>query len=339
MLRPQIQINVGTWVFTYVNNVFIEWSRDLFTRTARIMLPVRFYVRNQRIFEQIEIGDRVTIAMGYYPHLVTRFVGYVARREPNSPLELYCEDESWQYKQRFIAPVTFKDTTIKEVIEGTYTGTITKIGVGETKIGDWAIKDYVTFVRVLETLRTTFGITAYWDNAGGLNVNKQFDRLSEVKGIFDFNKNLISTQGLDYQEATEFNQMVLIRSEQKEVDAEGKPIDPLEVWAFYDPTGKIQTSPVDPQLQGNLNTFNNPYRTLAEITTLAETWLANLNYTGFTGSFTTFGEPVVEVNDDCEIVNKERKSMEGRYRIKGVTVSYGVSVGYRQQIELARKTG
>ena len=346
MLRPQIQINInGTdgraWEFTYVNDCTIEWNRDNFTRSANIKLPVRFYVRNERIFEQVQIGDMVTIAMGYYPNLVTRFVGYIAHREPNSPLELRCEDESWQYKQRFIKPVTFKDTTIQEIIEGTYTGVITQIGVGDTKIGDWAIKDYATFIRVLDTLRQSFGITAYWDNNKGLNVNAQFTEVSieQKASIFDFNKNIITTQGLDFQEAAEFSQMVLVRSEQDGVDADGKPLPPLEVWAFYNPAGVITTVPRNPELPGNLNTFNEPYQTLEAITTIAKTWLANLNFTGFTGSFLTFGEPVVEVNDDCRIINKERKSMEGRYRIKGVNVRYGVNAGYRQDIELARKTG
>ena len=337
MLRPQIEITIGEWEFTFVNECSISWNRDSFTRTAQIALPVRFYVRHLRIFEQIKIGDPVRIKMGYYPNLITRFNGYVVRREPNSPLQVFCEDESWQYKQRFVDPVTQKQTTLQKFIEATYTGKITEIGLPDTKIGDWRVIKYTTFMRVLDTLRTSFGITANWDLDGGLNINTQFTEVSQVTGVFDFNRNLIDTQSLDFQESSEFSQIVYGVSEQAELKEDGTPIDPVEVWSFYDAAGKIQSAEVDPKLQGNINNFKIPYQTFEDLKAITESRLANLNFTGYTGSFLTFGEPVVNVNDDCQIINKERKSMEGRYRIKGVTVSYGVSNGYKQDIELARK--
>jgi hypothetical protein len=331
---------IGNWEFTYVNECSIDWNRDNFTRTAQFSLPVRFYKRNLRIFEQIKIGDKVTIQMGYYPKLEKRFAGYVVRREPNSPLQVFCEDESWQYKQRFVDPVTQEDTTLEKFIKATYTGKITKIGLPDTKIGDWRVVKYTTFMRVLDTLRTTFGITANWDLDGGLVINSQFNEISPVTGVFDFNKNLIDTQSLDFQEAAEFSQIVYGVSEQAELNEDdATPIDPVEVWSFYDATGKIQSAEVDPHLQGNMNTFKIPYQTFDELKALTEARLENLNFTGYTGSFLTFGEPIVDVNDDCQIINKERKSMEGRYRIKGVSVKLGVGNGYKQDIELARKTG
>ena len=339
MLRPQIKITIGRWEFTYVNQCSIDWSRDSFTRTATIILPVRFYRHNKSIFENIGIGDRVTIKMGYSPNLETRFVGYVTKREPNSPLVVNCEDESWQYKQRFVDPVTQENTTLEKFIKATYTGVITQIGVPTTNIGDWRVMQFTTFMRVLDTLRNTFGLTAYWDDNGGLNINAQFTEvgIQQEAQVFDFNKNIISTQGLELQESTEFSQIVYGVSEQKEVDEKGNPVKPLEVWTFYDFTGKIQSSTIDPQLQGNINRFKFRYRTLDDLKTLTQTMLANLNFTGYTGTFLTFGEPVVKVDEDCQLINKERQDMAGRYRIRAVRVSYGVRTGYRQDIELARK--
>lgn len=322
-----------------MHNCSISWSRDNFTRTATLMLPVRFYKRNLSIFENIKIGDPVKIQMGYYPNYTTRFSGYISHREPNSPLIVNCEDESWQYKQRFITPVTLEDTTLEEFIKAVYTGQITEIGVPDTKIGDWRVKEYTTFMRVLDTLRSTFGISAYFDDSGGLVVNSQYNALSPLTGVFDYNKNLISTEGLNYQETAEFSQIVYGVSEQDGLQDDGTPLEPVEVWSFYNAQGNIQSSEIDPNLQGNVNRFKIPYQTYEDLKTITESRLENLNYTGYTGSFLTFGEPVVSVNDDCQIVNSERKDMEGRYRIKAVIVNYGINIGYRQEIELARKTG
>lgn len=338
MLRPQIKITIGTWEFTYVSECEINWNRDQFTRTAQITMPVRFFKRNRRIFDEIAIGDKVSIKMGYFPALENRFNGYVVRREPNSPLQVFCEDESWKYKQRFVDPVTIKDATLKSFIQATYTGKITSIGIPETKIGDWRVTKFTTFMRIMDTLRSTFGITAYWDDSGGLVINPQFQEVSPVAGVFDFNKNLISTDGLNFQEAAEFSQLVYGVSEQEELKEDGTPIDPVEIWSFYNALGKIQSTAVDPKLEGNMNTFKIPYQTFDALKTITEARLENLNFTGYTGSFLTFGEPVVEVNQDCQLINNERKDMAGRYRIKGVTVQFGVNRGYKQTIELSRKT-
>ena len=341
MLRPKIKIQIGTdpgWEFTYCQEVQIFASRDNFTRTATIVLPQRFYARNRKIIDEIAIGDPVSIEIGYYPNLERRFQGYITKRVPDSPLQLMCEDEGWQYKNRFLDPVTLEDATLGSFINALYSGEIGLIANPTEKIGDWRVPKFTTFLKALDSLRSTFGISAFWDDDKALFVNAQLATLSTVESrIFDFNKNLISTEGMDYQEAKEYSQIVYYSSIQEGLQEDGTPEPKLEVYAFYDSLGKIQSSPTKPELQGNVNTFSIPYFTYEEIESLAKTRLEKLNFTGYRGNFLTFGEPIAKVNDDCQIINGRSPEMEGRYRIKAVNVSYGISGGYRQDIEVARK--
>jgi hypothetical protein len=343
MLRPQINIKIGQFPgvdFTYCQEVKIETSRDSFTRTASIVLPQRFYKKYEKIINVISIGDPVVIDMGFYPNLENRFNGYVTRRVPDSPLQLSCEDESWQYKNRFIDPVTVEDATLESFIKKIYTGKIGTIADGSRKIGDWRVAGFTTFIKALDTLRNTFGITAFWDLDGALNIDAQLEQVSTVNNrIFDFNINLISTEGMNYQEAAEYSQVVFYSSIQEELLEDGTPKPTVEVYAFYDKLGRPQVSELNPGVQGNINRFTIPYFSAAELKPLALTRLKALNFTGYRGGFVTFGEPITEVNDDCQIRNTRSPEMDGRYRVKAVNVSYGINTGYKQEIEVARKTG
>jgi hypothetical protein len=64
----------------------------------------------------------------------------------------------------------------------------------------------------------------------------------------------------------------------------------------------------------------------------AEKDLERFKYTGYQGSFDTFGEPSVRPNDIANITgNKYYPS--GKYLIKKVTKRCGVSQGIKQTIE------
>jgi len=343
MLTLNCKITIGVYEFTYVTELTISESSDMFSRTAHIVLPQRFYNNSiNNIFEIFKIGDPVEIQIGYYPNIQTRFKGYVSKRVPNSPVEIHCEDESFKYKQEILKPITQTDTTLGKFISAIYTGK-TDIYEPTRKIGTWRIGNYTTFLKVLDNLRQTFGLSAFWDYNGTLYIDEQLKTFSAVKGLFYYDTaqaNMIDISSLNFQEAAEFKQVVKGTSQQEAVDAQGKPIDPIEIISFYNTLGKIQT--VDADLfngYGNVNNFKIPYLTKAALTTLCETKLKTINFTGYRGDFKTFGEPVIRVNDDLEIHNDKQKEMQGRYRVKSVNTSFGINEGYRQTIQVAQKTG
>ncbi len=339
MLNLDCIINIGSWQFSYVTKIMINESADSFTRTATIIMPQKWYENTAfNLFQQVKIGDPVKIQLGYYPNLVTRFVGYISKRVPNSPMEVYCEDESFIYKQRILDPVSQTDTTLHRFISAVYGRA--NIYDAFRKIGNWRVQKSTTFLKVLENLRSTFGISAFWDDNGELHIDQQLGELSPLKGSFYYDTdfaNIIDLSNMTFQDAAEFNQVVHGVSMQDTL-VDNKPIGPLEIYCYYDTFGNIQNTPFY-NGYGNINTFKIPYLTLKELTNLCENRLKGLNYTGYRGTFKTFGEPVIKVNDDVQIINKKVTEMQGRYRVRSVNTTYGVNEGYRQNIEVSKKTG
>ena len=340
MLQLNCKIEIGLWSFSYVTNITINESIDNFTRTATIILPQKWYENTAfNLFREVKIGDPVTIKLGYYPNLETRFKGYVSKRVPNSPLEIYCECESFKYKQRILEPVSQDDTTLHRFISAVYGRA--NIYDPFRKIGNWRVKKSTTFLKVLDELRSTFGTSAYWDDSGQLNIDDQLNEISVLKASFYYDTefaNIIDLSSMYFQDAAEFNQVVYGISTQDALKPDGKPIDPIEIYSYYDVLGNIQSTPFYNGF-GNINTFKIPYLTAADLTKLCESRLKNLNYTGYSGDFKTFGEPVIKVNDDIQIINKKQAEMEGRYRVRSVMTDFGINEGYRQTIQVARKTG
>ena len=341
MLTPNCKIKIGNLpVFTYVTDILISEAADMFTRTANIILPQKFYDNSlNNLFELVKIGDRVEIQTGYYPNIETRFKGYISKRVPNSPMEIQCEDESFLYKQKILDPLTQEDTTLGRFIATIYTGK-TDIFEPTRKIGSWRIANSTTFLKVLDNLRQTFGLSAFWDDAGTLYIDNQFKELSALKGVFNYDTttaNIIDISNMNYQEAAEFSQVVKGISQQETLDAQGNPIEAIEIYSYYDVLGNIKTVDIF-EGTGNINEFIFPYLTRSELKVLTENKLKNLNFTGYRGDFKTFGEPVIHVNDDVEIHNDKQKEMQGRYRVKSVDISFGLE-GYRQTIQVAKKTG
>lgn len=69
---------------------------------------------------------------------------------------------------------------------------------------------------------------------------------------------------------------------------------------------------------------------------LAERELENFRYTGFRGSFTTFGEPFVNHGDKIELVDANIPDRNGLYIVEEVERTFGFN-GYRQKIKIATK--
>src|SRR3990167_4649103 len=167
MKRLATEITVGKYRFTYVNLMEINSSWDTFTDTATIILPNKFRQKNKTIVvgadNVFKRGDVVTIKIGYFPNLFTRFQGYVSRIKPDSPLILECEDEMWKLKQVNLKSKQFDaaGTTIKDVVSyaaASFTGEI-EYDDPTAKIGAFHIdnKGFVNAVTVFEVLKDQFG--------------------------------------------------------------------------------------------------------------------------------------------------------------------------------------
>jgi hypothetical protein len=321
MLRLKSEIKIGNLMFNYVTDVQINTSWETLTDTATIVLPSKITNKdNDFIKDIIQVNDKVTIKLGYHPNLTTRFVGYVSKIVPESPLKIMCEDEAFKLKQQTINNYSKKNVTLEQLISDNYNG---EISVSDATLGSFRI-DRVSLIKVLQELKNKYKIFSWFRN-GVL-----FSGLAYVPGTgteqsFKFQRNIIDGGDLRYIDETEVATVANGISPQ----ANGTKI---ELYTFYE-DNKIVTREGNPG--GDLNTMTIPNRTKAQLQELLERWLPNLYYTGFRGSFVTFGEPVVNHGDIAAIEDLKFPEKDGKYLIKSVQISFGLN-GYRQIIELDR---
>jgi hypothetical protein len=326
MLRLRSEITIGNLRFNYVTNVTINSSWETLTDTATIELPSKITNKdNDFIKDIIQVNDPVTIKLGYHPNLVTRFVGYVSKVVPESPLKVMCEDEAFQLKQSTVNNYSRSNVTLVNLITDNYDG---ETNIVDAVLGAFRI-DRVTMVKVLQELKTKYKIFS-WFRDGILNSGLAYLPGEGITESFKFQRNVINGNNLVYTDESELNTI-----------AHGVSTQPdgtkIELYTFYKQgtTGEIVTQEGNPG--GDLNTIKIPNRTKAQLTYFLETWLPNLYYTGFRGSFETFGEPVVTHGDIAEIEDLKFPEKDGLYLIKSVQVNFGLS-GYRQIIELDKKS-
>ena len=322
MLRLKSEITIGSLVFTFVTNVQINQSWETLTDTAFISLPNNIRSKNKAIKDIIKVNDPVTIKLGYFPNLITRFTGYVSKVVPESPLKIMCEDESFKLKQNFLQSYAKKPVSLQELIEDNYSG---EINVANANLGGFSIAKGSTLTQVLQELRSTYKLYS-WFRDGVLNVGLPFTGNGETVE-FKFQRNIIDGSNLIAINDADLRTVAYGVSTQ----SDGSNI---ELYTYYE-NGLIKTSETNPD--GNLNTMKIPNLSKARLTVLLERWLPNLHYTGFKGSFVTFGESIVRHGDIAKLTDLKFPERDGKYSIKGVQVDFGVN-GYRQTIDLAQIT-
>jgi len=74
--------------------------------------------------------------------------------------------------------------------------------------------------------------------------------------------------------------------------------------------------------------------TITELTNRAVDMLSKAYYTGFRGSFVTFGMPLIPYGDNIQLVDNVLRDRSGIYKVKKVLYSGGFGLGIRQEIFL-----
>ena len=87
---------------------------------------------------------------------------------------------------------------------------------------------------------------------------------------------------------------------------------------------------------GDLRTIFQYGGTKEQLDTKSNSFLQQMNYTGYYGSFLTFLEPSVTPGDYAIIDSYKYPERKGTYLIKSVDTSFGIGGG-RQKIELERR--
>jgi hypothetical protein len=87
---------------------------------------------------------------------------------------------------------------------------------------------------------------------------------------------------------------------------------------------------------GEIRTFHFFNEPESKLKKLGEERLRRFHYTGYRGTFTTFGLPSVRHGDEAKIKDTKQPERDGGYLIKSVKKTFGVD-GFRQEITLDLK--
>ena len=354
-----------SYTFNFVNQCEINSTWANISDTAKLRFPKSVYFINSQgkkvtwdgkntggqstLPPLLLRGDKIKIELGYiYPkggnpeakEINTEFEGYISKVKTKIPIEIECEDQMWILKQKKVPNKTYKGSQydvqkmLREMLDmfpetkgiTLITGTATSQTIS-TNVGDFVTHDD-TIGSVLEKLKRNAQIFSWFRNnelrCAGF-VYYPTDR-REIK--FSFQKNIIS-DNMDYQRVDD----VLIGAKvvsinQKELTAtneSGRKKSKRERVEIFvgSRDGEIRT----------FHFFNEPESKLKK---LGEERLRRFHYTGYRGTFTTFGLPSVRHGDEAKIKDTKQPERDGGYLIKSVKKTFGIE-GFRQEIMIDLK--
>lgn len=314
MKRLNCEISIGSNTFNFVTEIEINSSWKEFTDKASITLPKRITKGGQSIFNGTDSlfkkGDEVSIKLGYFPTLKTVFDGYVSRVEIDSPVVIHCEDEMFKLKQDTITK-SYKSvnlTTLMDEISGDVDHESVSAELGQFRITN------VTPCQVLEELKKTYKLDAFIKSKK-LHVGLRYIPEQAEQHTLIFEKNIIE-HSMEWQNEDD----VKIRLKAVSMLPDNKKIE-IEVG---DTTGETRTA-----------YFYNLDET--ELKAVAEREIPKFRFTGWRGSFTTFGEPQMNHGDTVKLKSLKFPEKDGEYFVDSVETTFGQG-GFRQIVELGKKS-
>lgn len=311
------EIQIGEYTFRQVHEVEVNSCYDTLTDTCTISIPRKLSFKGKPLFLDkdsiFKKGDKVTVKLGYsFDKKEAIFEGFLIRMESGIPTKIYCEDYAYKLKETKAFNLTYPVLDIEQLLKDILPSDLKYKVPGKIELGK-ARFTKVTAAQILRYLQDKFSINA-WFRGNTLYVGlNYFPELQKEHG-FGFQENIIS-------DSLEF-----VRAEDIKISVKATSILP--------DNSKIEVVKGDAEgTERTIHFYNVNRTTLEERATKA---LTDFKFDGFTGSFTTFGNPVVRHGDIVRLTDNYYPEKSGRYIAKSVKTSFGRS-GYRQEIELAEK--
>jgi predicted small secreted protein len=330
---------------------------------------ISFFGKNKNIagFNGVPIlmrGDKIKIEAFYIywddnlnekqTEKITVFEGYITKINAKIPVEIDVEDSMYLLKQLPMTNGAFgSSVSLETILTTALIGTdLTVNQLTTTKLtydNSLLIIDNLTVAQFLEKLRKDAFLHCYFKGTE-LRVGSIVYIESEAKTrTFQFQNNIISSDLTFVRKddivlsAVASNHIEQKTGKTTKDGHEKTKNTRIEVLVWFDRAGKFQSKIVksgdkpDANTDGERKTFHFlQAKTTGELIELAKASLEKYYYTGFKGSFVTFGTPSVEFGDNAIIINDLLPEQNGTYKIKAVDVSSGVN-GFRQKIELDYK--
>lgn len=319
MLRLNCHIEIygaQTWAFNAVQTCTIVNDTANLTDTCVIELPKKIKWQGQVVdTPPVHRGNGISVWLGYNEdkNLRLRFSGFIRNVSTGNPVKFECEDGMFMLKTRDAQKIAFRNATLDELITTLLSGS----GVKHTLIDpDIVLGPYRitrnTVAEELAELQREFGLMAYFrtiNDEPRLYVGFTYPLDGRVKESFITAKNIIE-ESLEYRKEED----IKIKVKAVSIQTDNTRIE-LEVG----------------DKDGELRTVYHYGLTRDELRVFATNELKKFKYTGFQGSFITFGEPAVTKTDIAHVESQDGNV--GDYLIKKVEITFGME-GYRQEITL-----
>lgn len=281
----------------------------------------------------------------------TIFDGYITKINAKIPVEIEVEDNMFLLKQLPMTNGAYgAGISLETILTDALSGTgLTVNQLTSTKLtwdNSLLIVENVTIAQFLEKLRKDAFLHCYFKGTE-LRVGSIVYIESEAKTkTFQFQENIISSD-LTFVRKDDIILSAVASNHIEELtgkttkDGHAKTKNSrIEVLVWFDRSGKFQSKEIkkgekaDANVDGERKTFHFlEAKTTDDLIKLAKVSLEKYYYTGFKGSFLTFGTPSVDFGDNAEIINNLLPEQNGTYKIKAVNIMGGVN-GFRQKIEL-----
>ena len=317
-LISKITINEDI-VFDFVNEVETESSWENLTDTAKITIPRTLNYEGKPIAigedALFKRGMPVIIQLGYDETLKTVFTGYISRVNLSVPMTIECEDQMYLLKKNNLLNKSYSSVSLSTLLKYIIPSTVDYDldGFEYENLGKVRISNNATTAMVLEMLRKNYNIYSFF-RYNILYVGLAVHTSLQKTKTFGFEQNIIDDKNLEWKDALD------------------SPIKVKGTFIKRDNT-KIEYTYPSIDTEGQQITFTMPGESQSDLEAKVIRKYNSEQYTGYRGSFTTFGEPFTNHGDLVEFTgNQLPERNEGKYLVKSVKRTFGQG-GYRQIIE------
>lgn len=298
------------WRMERVSHVRITGDNTTLQDTCTIELPRNVkWVGSDRI--PLRRGDKMRVWMGYDGNLKLRFIGYIQEVGAKTPTRLTVLDTMFILRQRTAKRSTYAHATLKGILSDQMPTDVRWEVPHDVELGLYRVTA-TTVAGVLEDLKKNYGVESVMvieDGEAKMLSYTVYPGLRNKAMVAEDGRNIIS------------DNLVYRRREDVSVKVEGISIQSDGSRITYS------------EGEGETHTIHRYGLTMAQLKVAVKDEMERLKWTGLSGHYETFGEPVV---GRLDVVEVRRENIDpGRYQVKGVNVEYGPG-GYRQRVELGR---
>jgi len=319
---PEVHIFINGVHFYRVNQVTIEKSTEILEDTAIIKIPATARLNysghtykgpSAKVFK---VGDFVEITLAYKGVFEkTEFRGFVKKIHPTQPLELECEDWTWELRRKNIQK-SWKKTTLKEVLQEIVSGTGIELSADVPPITfEPFYIDNSDAAFALQKLKDEYGLAIYFQEDGKLYAGLAY---AQNTGVVKYHLNgakvnVIDANSLKWRSKDDVKMKVKAISINKDNTR-------TEV-EFGDKAGSIKT----------IHLYN--VKSKAELEELAKKELDRIKFDGYEGSIKSFLIPEAIPGMTAEVTDIDFPERSGSYYVESVKTTFGTG-GARRTVKL-----